>query len=373
MGTTKQAMKVTLTIYAMGLGGAERVMSILANYWVERGWDITLIVLVDRSVPPFYQLDPRIKLQQLGIAGSSANALVASVNIWHRVRILRSAIIASQPDLVIGFMGTAGVLSLLACKNTSIPVIVSEHIYPPLSSASRIWKTLIKFTYRSADLVTVLTESALSFFPPAQGYRSIVMPNPVIVPLPEVKTERLLTSPTLIAVGRLAPQKGFDLLIQAFDRLKDKYPDWHLTILGEGASRGELEALISQSKLTDRIHLLGQVKNVNAYLYQADLFVLSSRAEGFPMGLCEAMACGLPVIATDCLSGPRELINDGVDGILVASEDVDALANGLDLLMSDPVKRQQLAQAAPQILDRFGLEQVMKIWDEAIGLVVKHR
>lgn len=366
-------MKVTLTIYAMGLGGAERVMSILANYWVERAWDITLITLVDRSVPPFYPLDPRIKLQQLGVAGSSANALVASVNIWHRVKILRSAIVASQPDLVISFMGTAGVLTLLACRNTSIPVIVSKHIYPPLSRSSRIWQLLIKFTYRSADLVTVLTESALSSFPTAQGYLSMVMPNPVIVPLPDVETQRLFTSPTLIAVGRLVPEKGFDLLIQAFDLLRDKYPDWQLTILGEGSSRSQLEALISELKLTDRIHLLGQVENVNAYLYQADIFVLSSRTEGFPMGLCEAMVCGLPVIATDCLSGPREIINDGVDGILVASEDVDALANGLDLLMSDPVKRQQLAQAAPQILDRFGIEKVMEMWDKVIDLVLESR
>jgi GalNAc-alpha-(1->4)-GalNAc-alpha-(1->3)-diNAcBac-PP-undecaprenol alpha-1,4-N-acetyl-D-galactosaminyltransferase len=366
-------MKVTLTIYAMGLGGAERVMSILANYWVERGWDITLITLVDRSVPPFYPLDPRIKLQQLGVAGSSANAIVALVNIWNRVKILRSAIVASQPDLVISFMGTAGVLTLLACRNRSIPVIVSKHIYPPLSNASRIWQMLIKFTYRSADLVTVLTESALAYFPTDQGYLSIVMPNPVIVPLPAVMTEQLLTHPTLIAVGRLVPQKGFDLLIAAFHQIRDKYPDWHLTILGEGANRSALEALIYELKLTDRIHLLGQVENVNAYLDRADLFVLSSRTEGFPMALCEAMACGLPVIATDCLSGPREIINDGVDGILVASEDVDALANGLDLLMSDPIKRQQLAQAAPKILDRFGLEKVMEMWDKAIDLVLENR
>lgn len=91
------------------------------------------------------------------------------------------------------------------------------------------------------------------------------------------------------------------------------------------------------------------------------------------MGLCEAMACGLPVIATDCLSGPREIITNGVDGILVESEDINALATGLDLLMSNPVKRQQLAQAAPKILDRFGLEQVMKMWDEATDLVLERR
>jgi GalNAc-alpha-(1->4)-GalNAc-alpha-(1->3)-diNAcBac-PP-undecaprenol alpha-1,4-N-acetyl-D-galactosaminyltransferase len=131
--------------------------------------------------------------------------------------------------------------------------------------------------------------------------------------------------------------------------------------------------LRSKLDLSNRVHFLGQVQNVNAHLRQADIFVLSSRFEGFPMALCEAMACGVPVVATDCLSGPREIITDGVDGILVAMEDVDALANGMDILMADPVKRQQLAQAAPQILERFGLEQVMNRWKEAIDKVIQHR
>ena len=91
------------------------------------------------------------------------------------------------------------------------------------------------------------------------------------------------------------------------------------------------------------------------------------------MALCEAMACGLPVIAADCLSGPREIVEDGVNGVLVATEDVDALAAGLDALMSDPAKRQQLAQNAPQILDRFGVEQVMGIWAEAIDRVIARK
>jgi GalNAc-alpha-(1->4)-GalNAc-alpha-(1->3)-diNAcBac-PP-undecaprenol alpha-1,4-N-acetyl-D-galactosaminyltransferase len=143
--------------------------------------------------------------------------------------------------------------------------------------------------------------------------------------------------------------------------------------LGEGPMRAELEALCTKLQLTERVHFLGQVQNVNAHLCQADIFVLSSRFEGFPMALCEAMACGVPVVATDCLSGPREIITDGVDGILVAMDDVDALAHGMDTLMSDPVKRQQIAAAAPQILERFGLEQVMSRWKDAIDGVIHLR
>ena len=367
-------MKVTLVIYGLGGGGAERVMSIVANYWVSQGWDVTLIMLVAATQPPFYPLDPRIKLKSLGIAGISANLLAAIGNTWQRVKVLRKEIIASQPDVVISFMNSVNVYAILACWKLNIPTIVSEHIYPGSTDANKIWQFMMKWTYRYADLVTVLTQNALPFYPAAQGYRTIVMPNPVMTPAPVVAMDRLLAAPSLIAIGRFEPQKGFDLLMKAFHQIQAKYPDWQITILGEGPMRSALEDLRSQLQLTDRIHLPGLVTNVQEYLRQADLFVMPSRFEGFPMALCEAMACGLPVLAADCLSGPREIVEDGVNGVLVATEDVDALAAGLDALMSNPAKRQQLAQNAPQILDRFGLDRVMGIWKNAIeGVIARKR
>lgn len=366
-------MKVTLVIYGLGGGGAERVMSIVANYWIGQGWDVTLIMLVAPTQPSFYKLDPRIRLKPLGIAGDSANLLAAVGNTWQRIKTLRREIIASQPDVVISFMNSVNVYAILACWNLNIPTIVSEHIYPGATDANKIWQFLMKWSYRSADLVTVLTQNAVPFYPATQGYRTIVMPNPIVTPSPVVATAQLLAAPSLIAIGRLHPQKGFDLLLRAFERIQAKYPDWQLTILGEGSMRSELEQLRSQLQLIDRVHLPGLVTNVQEYLHQADLFVMPSRFEGFPMALCEAMACGLPVIAADCLSGPRDIVEDGVNGILVATEDVDALAAGLDALMSDPAKRQQLAQNAPQILDRFGVEQVMGIWAEAIDRVIARK
>jgi GalNAc-alpha-(1->4)-GalNAc-alpha-(1->3)-diNAcBac-PP-undecaprenol alpha-1,4-N-acetyl-D-galactosaminyltransferase len=363
-------MKITLVIYAMGLGGAQRVMSILANYWATHGWEVTLITLADRSRPSFYHLEAAIKLVQLGIIGDSPSPLTLLLTGWQRIGVLREAIIVSKPDAIISFLNTVNVITLIATWQLDIPVIVSEHIYPGFADVNQLWQILMKLIYRRADLVTLLTDSALEFYPHVRGYRSIVMPNPVVTPDPVIKSDRLLVSPMSIAIGRLQPQKGFDLLIRAFSQLRHKYPDWQLTILGEGPMRGELEELRAQLQLTDRIHLPGQVKNVNAYLRQADIFVLSSRFEGFPMSLCEAMACGLPVLATDCLSGPREIITDGVDGVLVVAEDINALALGLDALMSDPAKRQQLAQAAPQILNRFGLEQVMKMWSYRLEQVI---
>jgi GalNAc-alpha-(1->4)-GalNAc-alpha-(1->3)-diNAcBac-PP-undecaprenol alpha-1,4-N-acetyl-D-galactosaminyltransferase len=366
-------MRVTLVIYGLGSGGAERVMSILANYWASQSWEVTLILLVDPSKPAFYPLDPRIQLKSLGIAKNSTNPLAAIYHSSGRIATLRREIIASKPDAIVSFMNSVNVCSILASWNLGIPIIVSEHTYPGANDANRIWQSLMKWSYRHADLVTVLTQNAIPFYPASQGYRTIVMPNPVLTPAAVVGIDRLLPASSLIAVGRFDRRKGFDLLLRAFHQLQAKYPEWQLTILGEGSLRAELEELRSQLQLTDRVHLPGAVTNVREYLAQADLFVMSSRVEGFPMALCEAMACGLPVLATDCLSGPRDIIEDGVNGLLVATEDVDALVAGLDSLMSDPALRQQLAQNAPKILDRFGLDRVMEMWTEAIGKSIYRR
>jgi GalNAc-alpha-(1->4)-GalNAc-alpha-(1->3)-diNAcBac-PP-undecaprenol alpha-1,4-N-acetyl-D-galactosaminyltransferase len=363
-------MKVTLVIYGLSGGGAERVMSILANYWVAQGWEVTLMMLVDATQSCFYSLDPRIKLQSLGLAKSSGNWFAAIYHTWQRVTRLRREIMADRPDVVISFMNSVNVYNILACWHLDIPTIVSEHTYPGATDATKIWQLLMKWSYRYADAIAVLTENAVPFYPATQGYRTIVIPNPVLAPQPVVMTERLLPTPSLIAIGRLDPRKGFDLLLRAFYRIHDRHPDWQLTILGEGEIRAELEDLRSQLQLTDRVHFPGAVQNVPDYLHQAALFVLPSRVEGFPMALCEAMVAGLPVLAADCLSGPRDIIDDGVNGVLVATEDVAALAAGLDTLMSDPAKRQYLAQNAPHILDRFGLERVMAMWAQEIETVI---
>jgi GalNAc-alpha-(1->4)-GalNAc-alpha-(1->3)-diNAcBac-PP-undecaprenol alpha-1,4-N-acetyl-D-galactosaminyltransferase len=366
-------MKVTLFVYGLGGGGAERVISIVANYWVCHGWDVTLIMLVAPTEPSFYPLDPRIKLRALGLAGESANPIIAIAKAGQRIKILRREIIASQPDVVISFMNAVNVYAIVACAGLKMPTIVCEHIYPGSTDANKIWQLLMKWTYRYADLVTVLTQNALPFYPARRGYRTIVMPNPVTTPAPVGAMAQLLSAPSAIAIGRLHPQKGFDLLLRAFARLQSKYPDWQLTILGEGPMRSELEKLRSQLQLDDRVHFPGLVTNVREYLAQADLFVMPSRFEGFPMALCEAMACGLPVLAADCLSGPRDIVEDGVDGVLVAPEDVDALTAQLDALMSDPSRRKQLALNAPHILDRFGVDRVMALWQDAIDSVIARK
>lgn len=365
-------MQITLVIPAITSGGAERVLAIMANYWVAKDWGITLLTFDDGSTPPFYTLEPDIQQISLGLIEDSHNLFSAIRNNIKRVKVLRSAIIQSHPDVVISFMNTTNVLTLLAARNLGIPVLVAEHIHPVMYPIGFAWELLRRWTYPQASQVIAVTERILSYFSPAVQARGGVIPNPA---LPVTSSEQLLppllVKPSLIAMGRLDPQKGFDLLLQAFSQLKDRSPEWTLGILGEGTLRSELEAQRDRLGLTNRVYFLGAVPNPYDFLRQADIFVMSSRFEGFPNALCEAMACGLAVISTDCLSGPREIIREGIDGLLIPSEDVSALAMAMERLMLNEAERKQLASRAPDVTERFSLEKVMGLWEAAIARAVR--
>lgn len=364
-------MRCTLIIHSLTAGGAERVITRMANYWAAKGWQINLLTF-DDGHKPFYDLDAQIFHIPLGIAGSSPNQIVGLWNNLTRIQALRTAIVKSQPNVVISFMHKTNEIVLLATRWLKIPVIVSERIDPVRHSTGRIWGQLRQWTYPLADRVVVQTKRAGDYFSSKLQKRICVIPNPVLLPPYETElSDKLLGERSLMAIGRLVPQKGFDLLLEALAKLKDRYPEWTLTILGEGELRSQLEYLRHELGLDDRVHLLGRVKKTHEFLKQADIFIMSSRFEGFPNALCEAMACGLPVISTDCPNGPREIIRDGVDGILVPNEDVSALATAMERLMSDEKERQSLGDRAKEVTGKFGLEKVMVMWESLINEAIE--
>ena len=172
--------------------------------------------------------------------------------------------------------------------------------------------------------------------------------------------------PLAVSIARLIHAKGFDLVLRAFARVSSKHPQWTLAIVGEGPLRTRLEDLCDELKIRQRVFFTGQVKNPDEILSRADLFVMSSRFEGFPNALCEAMAHGVPVISTDCPSGPRAIIRDNVDGVLIPNGDVEALAAAMDRLMGDGVERKRLGLGATYVTERFGLDKVMAMWETAL-------
>ena len=366
-------MRLTLIISSLSSGGAERVLSIMANYWARKGWQINLVTFDDGATPPFYELDSGIKHIPLDLARVSANPLVAGRNNLRRVFALRSAIRESRPRCVLSFLDQVNVLTLLAARGLRIPVVVTEQTYPPSHNIGRTWNILRNRTYPEADCVVGVTARVLSHFSPRIQARARVIPNPVLSQrcAAEQPAGDLLNRPALLAVGRLDLHKGHDLLLKAFARLKERHANWTLTVLGEGPLRQELESLRQRLGIADRAHFRGRVPDPNSFLRQADIFVTASRYEGFPMALGEAMACGLPVIATDCPSGPAEMIRDGTDGILVPTEDVEALTAAMDRLMADRSLRERLGSRASEVTERFGLEKIMRMWEETIEVVIK--
>jgi glycosyltransferase involved in cell wall biosynthesis len=168
--------------------------------------------------------------------------------------------------------------------------------------------------------------------------------------------------PVIVAMGRLVPQKGFDMLLDAFAPVARRHPDWNLEIWGEGPQRAALERRRAALGLEQRVRLPGTTAEPHDTLRRAGIFVLSSRREGFPMVLGEAMASGVPCVSFDCPSGPRELIRDGIDGLLVPPSNVAALSAALERLIVDRDLAQRLASKAPEVVDRFSLDAILRQW-----------
>jgi len=182
---------------------------------------------------------------------------------------------------------------------------------------------------------------------------------------PTVRPEAAMSASRkmLLGVGRLDRQKGFDYLVEAFGRLALEKPDWDLVILGEGPMRASLEAQSQALGLDGRIHLPGRAGNVGEWYRRADLYAMSSRFEGFPNTLGEAMAHGCAVVSYDCDTGPRDLIRDRENGLLVRPVgDVDALAKALGALMSDESQRERIAKRAVEVRQRYSMERVLDVW-----------
>ena len=370
-----EAMRITLIISTLGPGGAERVMSIMANYWAVRGEYVTLVT-IDSSDTDFYPLDPHVQRVGLGLMRDSSNFLAALRNNVLRVRRLRQAIRASHPDVVLSFLGRTNVLVLVSTLGLGRPVIVSEHTDPRQNAIGYTWAALRRLLYPRSAAVVVLTNGLR---PWAEGFVKKgavhIIPNPVQVPAMAFESNGAQgpkgSGRTVAAMGRLNPVKGFDLLLKAFARCAKKHTDWSLMILGEGDERPRLEAMASDLGIKDRVTLPGLVKDPLRILRRTDLFVLSSRYEGFPMALVEAMACKLPVISTDYPSGPQDIVRDGVSAILVPPNDVNALAGAMDRLMANQAERQRLGANAVQVIERFSIEKIMNMWDNLLGLTCR--
>jgi glycosyltransferase involved in cell wall biosynthesis len=356
---------IAITIDSLKAGGAERVASVMANYWAKNGYRVTVITF--KREPSFYHLDDKIGFIQLGIAEKSGNLVSGIFNTRRRVKILTDTLKEAGPDVIISFFDDINVLSINAGRINGIPVIITERSNPFKKSVSFRWRVAARLFYKYAVRLVVQTESAQRYYR-NYGVVTAVIPNPVGG---KAISDHLTRKKIVLGVGRLTAQKGFDRLIRAFAKSGlDK--EWQLVILGEGELREALESLVSELGLSDRVFLPGLVKEVEDYYHRASIFVLSSHFEGFPNALAEAMSAGIACISFECPFGPKEIIRHQNNGLLVSNGDVAELGMTIQILAEDPEKRKRLGeQANEDIQARFMVKNVMEKWNVLIDEVVK--
>lgn len=365
-------MHIAFVISSLETGGAERVLSELANCWASRGHKASLITLSAPGTPSLYPLDPRVclvQLNQLAAVDSNVNILVRLKNIAKRIFRLRKALKVAKPDVIISFVDVMNITTILASRGLEIPVIVSERTHPAYYQLPAFYKKMRRMAYPWADRVICQTVSALAYFSWLPDAQKQIIPNWVRKAVLQKKESDILTPVRrIVSVGRLCKNKGFHTLILAFSELVLENRNLELIIYGEGTGRPGLENLIQRLHLTNHVFLPGTVRDINGVLHQADLFVFPSRYEGFPNALCEAMAVGLPIIASNC-SGTTDIVRDGIDGRLFPVGDVNRLTALLRELIEDPDQRAKLSQGARAISDRFSQASVLRLWDDVLAQV----
>lgn len=357
---------IVLVLSSLGAGGAEGVVAQLANHWLRCGARVTVIAFDHPRDPVFHHFDHGVSLVRLGLppVGGRLAALPRTLARLHR---LRAAVRSAEPSCVVSFLTKINVTVLIACGGLGIPIIVSERNHPGRGGGSRLWQWGRRQLYPRAAAVVLQTEASRRALPSAIAQRGVVIPNPVEQHDPQGESK---CSRTLVAVGRLESQKGFDLLLAAFARIAPLHADWRLIIWGEGRLRGALEQQVRQLGLGEQVSLPGVTARPGGWRDGASALVSSSRHEGFSNAVAEALAAGIPVIAFDCEFGVAEILGDGQFGILIPAEDIEALAAGLDRLLADDALRRELMARGLERSRDFAPNTVLSRWDRL--LVANH-
>ncbi|MFP4027800.1 MAG: glycosyltransferase family 4 protein [Candidatus Brocadiia bacterium] len=370
---------VAILMHSITCGGAERVTALLSNGLARRGYDMSLITLGGPQ-NPFYELRADVRRRPLDLQWDSTGV----VDMWHknmaRVRAIRRTLRDLRPDVLISLMAEPNVLAILSTRLAErVPVrtILGARNHPTRMALSPITRLARRVCYPLADRLVTCSRGIAEMY---RGWMSVgrVIPiqNPVLLEdrpgdsEAEALAAEIQPRRCMIAMGRLVRQKGYDMLFEALSRIPEETRrDWTTIVLGEGRLREELDGLARRLGIDDMVRMPGQFRNPYPVLRAADLYVMSSRYEGFPNALTEAMACGLPAVSFNCPTGPGEIIRDGTDGLLVPPGDVGALAEALTDLMSDADRRKRMAERAPEVLERFSLERFLDQWERLIRRV----
>lgn len=379
-------MKIYFLVFDIyGMGGTVRTVLNVANYLAENGYDIEIISVFQRRRTPFFYIDPRIKVTVLhDHVRRQKKPRGAKERLIHRLESANSRLIHPDDEAYQFFslltdikmysviksihsgvlITTRPSFNIFAAKyaNRGVCLVGQEHlnfeIYP-----ERLKRSIMEHYPKLDYLITLTDDDTNDYQTIFQASRLKI--RKITNSIPKLKgTVSPLEDKVVIAAGRLAPQKGFDLLIEAFRKVVPHYPDWKLKIFGFGREKANLQKLIMDYKLYNHVFLMGPTQEIEEELAKASIYALSSRYEGFGMVIVEAMQCGVPVVSFDCPKGPAEIITHNEDGFLVENGNIDEFAERLMELMGDEQKRKQFGQNAIRNVKRFEIENIGKLWEQ---------
>lgn len=362
-------MNILFLIGHIGHGGAENVVATLTSQLAQKGHRITLVTHLKNQ---FYTVAPEVNLIDVRKWEYDTFEGKLPVRIFKKIanrfkdysnikRIIRE----EKPDVTISFLAAWLWQLIFLCKDT--PLICAERnaMEYPHGRNNFLTKRIL---YKRAYAVQVMSRYDKAWL--RNRYRRVFpMPNPLrFEPLTLEKYDSIFANrKNILACGRIHPQKGFEKLISAFSKIADKYPEWNVDIVGLKESDDYFNSLVKMINgfgLEDRIHFLGPRNDMDAIMQSHSVFCLSSQHEGFPNVLSEAMANGMASVSFDIVTGPSEIIIDGLDGVIVEDQNEDELAEGLSSIMADKGLRYLLGANAIKNIKRFERDKIVDRWEQ---------
>lgn len=361
-------MKVLIFLSMLTRGGAARVTCTLCHEMVKAGYEVHVATNTE-TAPMFYQLPPEAVLHKFYVPKRG-------VGLWSSLKmnigycsLSKNIIKEVNPDVVIGVEPRVFVYARIGCWMTRKPIIACDH-----TSFTRKQDWMTNFTryrfYGTADALTILTKKDYHILGKKFPLKRVIY-NPLSFPILDHQTER---KQNILCAGRLDVWyiKGFDTILDCWQRIASKYPDWVLEIAGDGTTEvvDFLKQTINQKGLSDRVQLLGQIENMQEKLSTTSIFALPSRVEGFPMVLMEAMSQGCACVAYEVGGATYEMINNEEDGLIIPDADIDSFVKGLSRLIENAELRDKLAKNALVSIQRFSPSSFMKSWEKLIEDVI---
>jgi len=360
--------RLAFIIPSLKAGGAERVVTTLTNQLIN---DFDIVIVVLYKCTPFYNLNTNIKVVFCKDIYNRTPSFIQSItNHFLLINTCRKLIAKEKSDVIIGFTTIANIYSVLVGKQLKKPSIISERIHPKFGSISSFWVKVRKLVYPKTDALVIQTKDIKDYFTKRIKAEKVqIINNPLAEELAEQRNLNTTKNNHIICVGRLEPQKNQELLIRAFANIERS--NYKLLLIGDGTKKEAYKSLVTELKLNDCIDFIGDVKDISKYYNTAKIFVLHSNYEGFPNALIEAMYYGLPCIATNCPSGPSEIINDGENGFLIPVNDQLHLEKKLSLLIHNTDLQIQFKEKAIESTTIFEAEFIANKWKTLIYKVLQ--